>query len=1173
MDKEIIVLSSVAVIILVICLIIYMLRKDGNKDEVIEHLDTNQQLPTEACDVNYVEQQYQDACATGDFKESYIALTALKGQKYADQIADRAKSAPDSGLGCAIPFSKFGFKTYQDTVMDYTNTSRNNNLNDRDADGNPTNITTNWAKCFSVAGSAGEAQQNASHYRSLANGTVVSDPQSVPVGGKPSTRITFNNIEYNNVKRAFCSLPPPTGSFNSSISPFLAIVINPDMKVLRYGVQYYENNKIMPYMDTQGFYEMLFDIQAVKLTNGYKVVVVTKEIPSAKMYKFKRDVCGRIESKTDIPFSNFRLSRIFNAPSGTFYDIIADVPNRFNQYITDGSLTNLDNIVNTDNASRNTLLMQKNAQLSGLQQQYDAATKTQSQHGGFVWRTLYNLTKNVKMNTKADLDNVFSKSVRQIAAPETHDHISVSDLGNKTNFATEFIGYFKVPETSNYFFKVRSHDASDMFIGETNPSTDPAKKADILVASYYGLHPLNDGGRSEQGPNGQGFHLEGGQLYKLYVRLVQGTGSPGIQALFRNTNSYKSFREIMGDNLWHDHGDDVSAITNQMNTLKKDIDDLKRTISENNNFLYTVRNKFPDTVVKFMNAMVGQKLSSLVKPENVSTGNTVYLYVGIPVPLVKGDVDDVQDLSKDTIDISKNYTIIPYPKGVDFTAPPVYTISMWVKVDSSYKGYRPLIFYGTQDEWNTYWKTGDDQGKVDRTPGIFIAPNTGDKTWPNDGKVRIKVAHRVAHPTQKNAFNWGVVVSNTPGNTDTLGKNYDQWKATAPDFNKWFHFAVVVNRNEMSVYVNGKLVGDQSFQYDFEWNSNGSKKMYVGINNQNAPADMVRSSYYVQQIKWQNSALSAQDIVTQMKATPYIPNPNTSLSVPTGAPKTIDELNKYIVSDSGIYSLIVGQSAQTVYVNVNTTMTDNPEYQKWIMIMNYTHRGNTSPNLNVRKVNDGLPMENLARLGTDGSTTLDNWGHASNAFLRMFNFNAMRFYATNGKTTVHFILKNQTAINYFRYGYGSIPALQKDRDYILMKDHNAPMPAKSNVVANMGDAALTYFPFNIFGVRANNKWQVGNDASDSANTIHKVYITLVPSLPEVPTLQGCTIGGTAYPTGTVLQNGTGKKREIFMVGQNARMAFPDQDYYNKYISIGGRPYSKASNWPNLDTECTKVQNL
>lgn len=54
----------------------------------------------------------------------------------------------------------------------------------------------------------------------------------------------------------------------------------------------------------------------------------------------------------------------------------------------------------------------------------------------------------------------------------------------------------------------------------------------------------------------------------------------------------------------------------------------------------------------------------------------------------------------------------------------------------------------------------------------------------------------------------------------------------------------------------------------------------------------------------------------------------------------------------------------------------------WTLVLNYLHKGNTSPQSMVRTIASGLPLLDSTVLGTDESASFHvggSWGHLSNA--------------------------------------------------------------------------------------------------------------------------------------------------------------------------------------------------
>jgi len=1191
-------LLAIFIVLLLIVFIFYIIDKQKsslNEDDVIETMNTARESPKFGCDVHYVTDKYKDACNKGEFAMAYVELAEKKGKAYADQIASVAKKMRDNGVGCKLGFGNRGFQTYNEAVMDYTDTESLKSRNARDKDGNFTNITTDWAKCFKTVPSVSDAHTVIPRYANLGNGTVVAHERPVSVNGKPAARITFNNIEYENVKKAVCKLP---ANFNAELSPCLVLLVDNNMRIIKYNVRRYDGNRFLPYVNPMGIYKMMFTtaVQRVNSSRYNKVVIIPKAVSSCTIYKIRKDVCGRIDTKQNIALGGFNINNIVDRRPGTFYDELIDIPKRLNSVISSiieasPSLKNmkgsirpvpLDRVINADIQQHSQELTQRTTELDTLRRQYgDLLNNSRPEMAaGLQMRVYHFLRDNPSLQNAQDMNALFTINLTGIIDSRIARGVTLSDYySHSIQMGVIFQGFITVPSDGDYRFLVNSDDASEVFIDDTPNDWASSARATTLATHHYGYHAADNGGTSERW-----YSLKKGSYYKIFVRVAQGEGGYSIELKWWKRGDDAQRATVVPNSAYAYIRDGrISQVLNRAKYLRERISAINNMIDEDRELLRNVNTLYLQRVGEFMLKLNGMRVNSNIPTSYVSTGNEIYLSFGDPSPLFKSDPTVMQDLNRDIINLSTTEKIIQAPDHIDYYTTPEYTLSMWLRVTKHFDNYRPVIFFGSENDWSEYLRTGNDKGKIDRTPSLSIY---GGKD-PKDGKVRVSFVHRVdAQSTNTfRPFSVGVDTIVMPGETDSLGRSYETWKKTAPDYNKWFHLAATVNQNELQLYVNGALVAKKESRHNFEWNFNSTKKMYLGTRPGLTPVELSKNSpYFIQKFKWTNRVLDESEIRDLAKE-PYAQNTSVSVgSITPQTPKSIPELLAKTANQSGTYNMVIGNGGYQVYIN----MLKDQKYKssKWVMIMNYTHKANTNPSLRIMQ--NQFPLERNYTLGTDGSTDPSSWGHVSIALLRYMKFNVMRFYATNGTKTVHFILKNKDAISYFKYGHGKVPSPLSDNDIVFLSNHNGPlMRGGPDTASYMGERAMTEFPWMLWAVKGGldtkgnktkcpngtngYKWVVVDDAQCERNTIHKIYVGWDDSLPDIPVPSGCTINNTKVAPGALLYNKS--DNASYMVTSNGeRLKFQTQKQYDLYKLKTNRPYALNTSMPNIDRECKLAGN-
>lgn len=167
----------------------------------------------------------------------------------------------------------------------------------------------------------------------------------------------------------------------------------------------------------------------------------------------------------------------------------------------------------------------------------------------------------------------------------------------------------------------------------------------------------------------------------------------------------------------------------------------------------------------------------------------------------------------------------------------------------------------------------------------------------------------------------------------------------------------------------------------------------------------------------------------------------------------------------------------------------------WTLVLNYVHRGNTSPLLSVRT--NSLPILGSDTLGEDESDDPQRWGHAGNALLSILDTEELRFQGRSGSDpadVIHFKTSLWNCLSYAETGTGNCQNL--GTNYTALNGHTADLPATMDTYSqNQGDAALTTQPFidngnARWGIRTSGtRWEADDETnSDDYDTIHRVWV-------------------------------------------------------------------------------------
>ena len=636
---------------------------------------------------------------------------------------------------------------------------------------------------------------------------------------------------------------------------------------------------------------------------------------------------------------------------------------------------------------------------------------------------------------------------------------------NTTEYqAWEVLCFMYIESDGTYEFKMSSDDAGEMWVDEK------------LVSTHYGYHGT-DWGASQGKVKIDKVDLTRG-FVKVFVRLFQVGGGQGLYLYWRPPGEKEWAKIPEGVFFYEDN-----TIVRKMNAINDVRDALTRSTYTN--------------VKNMMNTITGATFApNSTVSSFVSAYDRIYVYMGSPSTVLKPSVSPQtqQVLQHGPLDVSRFQRNAISPASVDLSAPVQYTISLWLRVERACTSWRNVFTYGTSNG--------------DRTPALFIV------TWRGD--LLLHIRHRAnTNSTQRdNEWNYGI-------NVNMGGKNYA----------KWMHVAFTVDNNIMTVYVNGVKRADSDKDADmpgtdktnmrangwtFSWGDRSKAKTFgfSTVSNTTTPATQIDGPYYIQKLYWYNTALSSTE-VQRLAAEPIALSSATTYVSPS-TPKTLAELFS-MTTKSGEATLMIENMVYRVYVQV---LTDNGVTSKWVLILNYLHKGGTNPTLFVRGANDDFPVLKSTNLGDDGSLDRPAWGHLGCSMLKRVNdvcgpIGRLRFYGRGGNAThswqnrtapqsytrtIHFTTADPSILSYAMTGVGSFPV---PFQFTAMSDHNASIPANSpSRFFNQGDYALTEFPFwrggeGHWGIRGGisynipERWEI-DDAPDAAlyHTYHQVWIGL-----------------------------------------------------------------------------------
>lgn len=1029
-----------------------------------------QNAPKEDCWIYYVPQQYHEACRTGYFDKTstYLMTRKMLLEKKKTRNASEQRDLNSINLTLQaragkirIPGNGYGCKlglpnAKSQVKMDWTDQATIASRNNELSNGAPTQNTSSWAYCFGSAPTQDIARQYAS---------ITSTPDKI-ITANADNLYTFRDSEDTYYRINFQRL-----DYESVKNATCAI-----------------KRQTITQTDTQIFigFSIATKNKSFRISNYDVYVLRNNKLQTLAQYNNKANPLDVFTLMFEIKVKN---KGVYICPKRTtvnvgmidvdpICDIVKGPPKlKFTTIdigkelgIPDIKLMDIPDNVNLTNG------------LEGLDEQYNklaaeylsAQGKLPKRRGVELRR--YDLKPGVEYNQRnaystQGLDTIFRDFTENMvmyyrSSPTINDW--------QQNKAWEINCYINVPTNGTYGFKINSDDASEFFINNQ------------LVSTHYGYHGTDMNSTSTE----LNFRAPG--LVKVKARFFQLGGPEGLYLLWRRPNE-REWTHIPDDAYYYEHNN----IINEMNTLSQIRDSISRQFYE------TIADHLPNIKDKTPNFNFVSNY--------ISAYDRIYISYGNPDNVLKPPMSPTQQqiLEAKVLDVMSMSKLVKPPDGIDYTQPATYTVALWIRVENKgNNAWRNIIHYGTQD--------------ADRTPGIWLFPSD----------LTIHVRHRVRDSNGNVVPNYGVNY-----NLATSGVRY----------RRWFHLAVTVDRNIMKIYVNGKHVADSDSNgdsggtgnitsasasgYYFVWNnSNVRKKFSIGLAPYINTKTQSSGPYYIQKLVWYNVAID-QSIITKLsnELIANLPSTSTNINsvsfnvvVPPPVASSLNELGR-IASKTGEMFLRIRNNVHKVYVEVRSDVnpaTGKVVVSKWLLILNYLHKGGTNPQLFVRQESDGFPILKSSTLGVDGSQDRESWGHLGNSFMRSLQDTdertmrvrrSVRFYGNGGSSrrilNMSFCATNN--INFMLYYaiYGRTSPLNINCITVWPRNTAAMSTLKSirQLVSfnKSGDYALTEFPFfnpgkYHWGIRGEGfRWEVddyyrhtNNQSGYAYNTHHQVWLQL-----------------------------------------------------------------------------------
>lgn len=1018
-------------------------------------------VPRQDCWIYYVPSKYHETCRLGWLDKSLTLLMSMRNELQAISgrttqqqkdlnninLAIEARNlnlVPSNGYGC-----KLGFADAKTAItIDYTDQATIASRNDDNSQGQSTSSTSSWAYCWAKTNGEDEARESINAIGTTNAISATPDLLTTFNGSSDMYyRINFNKLDYESVKNSMCSI----------------------------------KSKMMKQMDTYIFVGFDVELQGNSLKiNGYDVYVIDRnQFMPLKDYNSKAnpmDVYSQL-----FEFKN-KNNEIFISPKSAMLSVstvyvdpicrTVETPPEINKQTIDLAtqlgIKDKQVMKNPDNIDIKNGIEGLDAQYDALATEYVASQGVMPKKPGVEVRR-YDLKSNIQYGqpnslSTAGMDSVFKDSTENMRVTYPKGP-NMADWQQRK--AWEILGWINITMDGTYNFKMSSDDAGEMFVN------------DVLVSSHYWYHSA-DWQSTNKNMNLKPTNLTKG-FVRLYARFFQLNGPETLKLYWKKP----------GDADWVLIPDDVFFYED--NTIIRKMSAISAIRQSMTRLFYSNVKELMESIPKstFVPASQTDLISSYV-----SAYDKIYLYCGNPESVLKPTISPQQKqiLQNGLIDICKIQQTLNPPEGIDFTQPPVYTVSMWLRVDNPCNASRNVLIYGTNF--------------TDAAPCFMLTP-----IWAIPASLgKTSLILSIRHP-----------IRNNTNNKDDTSYSIDVNLQTTY-YKKWVHVAWTVNRDIMVVYINGVRFADSDTNaksesgvtslrasgYTFNWGNPTTERQF-GLSPpslvwRNVPIIVSAGPYYIQKLYWYNTALDAGDI--QRLAQETISASPSSSYVPSFVASTFAELSAN-TNDSGETFLKVNNKAYRVYV---AKTNFNGVSEKWLLVLNYLHKAGTNPELLVRTTNDDFPLLGSTTLGDDGSLTPKSWGHLGNSFMRLIHqkcgpikkvriFGRRNHPSESSDKIIHFTTTDSRFITYITTGKGNV--LGGFNNFTLIPEHNASIPQSApSAFGDQGDYAMTEFPFwrsgqAIWGIRGGRSfndpsmWEVDSYSTRSKyNTWHQIWIGL-----------------------------------------------------------------------------------
>jgi len=534
--------------------------------------------------------------------------------------------------------------------------------------------------------------------------------------------------------------------------------------------------------------------------------------------------------------------------------------------------------------------------------------------------SLYSIDKNGNIGNNGNsnasaiaLDKLISDGSLKRSGTISSVNIYQSSNTQANGIAIVLSGYIKINISGTYNFIINCEKSGDLKIthiitknGIKNTQNDinnywdiPVDENSILASYNYGSNSMND---TINGISNTKYQLLTGDILKFTARFVNTTGNSGIQLFWltpdKQQTSYKNCAPASKNNIDSNNLGtlpDINACYVQIpdsqifystDNYEKD----NEAIAENNHLTKQLNNikgiilaieaNYNAYVLKGINNILNSELiiSNLDIVDGKSTNYKLYMYIGdfenpnglVPNPnIISGNKDpnvdvpiqqnelDISNLNDWVLSTGSPVGNIVGPDG--YNKPVSYSIVFGLNIERYCDDWRNILFHGKDDDWSNPSVIGGNVSTVDRTPGIWIYPNTS--------RLHIKQCSSVDQ-------NSGI----------------DQTKYSFP-LGNYAHIGIVVNEISMTIYINGVINETYNLpsNTNFIWNSSLGKSLYLHWKSKNNNSWRCINGYIkINNMYWFNRELSANEITNEFKKTGISSIIAATSSNSSNTPNTVD---------------------------------------------------------------------------------------------------------------------------------------------------------------------------------------------------------------------------------------------------------------------------------------------